>query len=996
MAGAEDKLTNNPFAGLFESVDKAQQFSASIQDRLLHFIFLPADPVPSASQEAAFSDEDVDSAISRVFLITLNPELSLKQSACCVHLEDLQESLSPLLHLALPSLEQAVFERLMLQNPDDMLVNRRGATKLDSEDAAEKDPMKYLFLCYLRLHRIADLPSSLVDKFTEIIVMNAKTGLSHPEIFADDYECGCLIVDMLLASGGRDSDWILDLLQRASCLIHEDPDESLADALKPILIEIHMKFMKGLTLAQGPVVAFCQMLNFFCRTDYLVDVLLTYNRPINSRSGKSYEMTLLGSMLCISCLPANGQSSFFEKPSRFTKHDVETTEANVHQRTADFNEAVFLLIKNILKSGGDAKSRMLLWIGDFLSNNKVKLAMPFCGPNCAKLLSIQPTYVLATRDYAAGAIDRNVHITGLDDTCLIPEREAENERARLKENYNFISEIFFLTHLSLKMGFQTNNERLLAINREIPRLQASLHQMIEAQAAGNSNPVHEQLKNQIENVSSEYLCLKAALSEPQLLDNFLSFSSASASFLTQLALCGTPSSFQSPSFPLPEDVPAELSCIPEFVVENIIECMLFIKRFKDNVFELNGDKLEPLMTFILVYMGSPERMNNPHLRARMAEALDALIPPSDISSTMMSGFQRKQLFDNHPLAEEITPKLLHLFVSIEMTGQGVEFEQKFNYRRPMYSIMHFLWDREKHQRALQKLAIYAEENIEAPDAPLFLRFINLLMNDAIFLLDEAMMYMAQIKEKQQERDAGSLQGLNPQQRQEAEANFQHLSMLARFHNMMGQDTIRTLVFITRHITSLFSHAVLVDRIAAMLNYFLLHLVGPKKKDLKVKDFESFEFKPQLLVENICRLYLNLSKSESFCSAIIRDGRSYSHDLFVQAGRVLMKIVVPHDLLEEFIQLGNKVKHLAESHEAEEEALADAPEEFLDPIMGSLMSDPVLLPSSGQIVDRATIARHILSDQSDPFNRKPLTMEMVLPAVELKAKIDAWIAQIKNS
>lgn len=37
----------------------------------------------------------------------------------------------------------------------------------------------------------------------------------------------------------------------------------------------------------------------------------------------------------------------------------------------------------------------------------------------------------------------------------------------------------------------------------------------------------------------------------------------------------------------------------------------------------------------------------------------------------------------------------------------------------------------------QALADYASENLEAMNPPLFLRFLNLLMNDAIFLLDEA-------------------------------------------------------------------------------------------------------------------------------------------------------------------------------------------------------------------------------------------------------------------
>ena len=43
------------------------------------------------------------------------------------------------------------------------------------------------------------------------------------------------------------------------------------------------------------------------------------------------------------------------------------------------------------------------------------------------------------------------------------------------------------------------------------------------------------------------------------------------------------------------------------------------------------------------------------------------------------------------------------------------------------------------------LATFAEEHIEDEDAPVFLRFINLLINDAIYLLDEALGYMKQIQ-----------------------------------------------------------------------------------------------------------------------------------------------------------------------------------------------------------------------------------------------------------
>nr|CAI5817128.1 unnamed protein product [Callosobruchus analis] len=61
-------------------------------------------------------------------------------------------------------------------------------------------------------------------------------------------------------------------------------------------------------------------------------------------------------------------------------------------------------------------------------------------------------------------------------------------------------------------------------------------------------------------------------------------------------------------------------------------------------------------------------------------------------------------------------------------------------------------------------------------------------------------------------------------------------------------------------------------------------------------------------------------------------------------------------------------------------------------MSTLMTDPVILPSSKQTVDRTTIARHLLSDQTDPFNRSPLSMEHVTPNTKLKEEIQAWLEE----
>ncbi len=60
-------------------------------------------------------------------------------------------------------------------------------------------------------------------------------------------------------------------------------------------------------------------------------------------------------------------------------------------------------------------------------------------------------------------------------------------------------------------------------------------------------------------------------------------------------------------------------------------------------------------------------------------------------------------------------------------------------------------------------------------------------------------------------------------------------------------------------------------------------------------------------------------------------------------------------------------------------------------MDTLMADPVQLPS-GVIIDRPVIIRHLLSSNQDPFNRQQLTVDMLEPARELKARIEEWKRQ----
>ncbi|CAM9996054.1 unnamed protein product, partial [Sphacelaria rigidula] len=85
-----------------------------------------------------------------------------------------------------------------------------------------------------------------------------------------------------------------------------------------------------------------------------------------------------------------------------------------------------------------------------------------------------------------------------------------------------------------------------------------------------------------------------------------------------------------------------------------------------------------------------------------------------------------------------------------------------------------------------------------------------------------------------------------------------------------------------------------------------------------------------------------------------------------------------------------------SYNDAEASLGDVPDEFLDPVLCHVMRDPVLLPTSGTIMDRSTIVQHLLNDSNDPFNRKTLSEDMLEPQSELRQRIQDFLSKGRST
>ncbi|WIA10509.1 hypothetical protein OEZ85_010698 [Tetradesmus obliquus] len=571
--------------------------------------------------------------------------------------------------------------------------------------------------------------------------------------------------------------------------------------------------------------------------------------------------------------------------------------------------------------------------------------------------------------------------------------------------WHFICECFFMTLKALHLG-------VIKVVDELTDgpMYWHMNQMANAQQEAQAlverltgTPQQAQAQAQLDMVSARLdmltcvkACYQTVLSDPELVADCLAFYKLVVTWLLRLV---SPSGM--PEMPLPEQVPMSFALLPEWIVEDTVEFMLYMSRYQPRL--LLGSQLTDFMLFCVVFMGSPSYLRSPHLRGKLCELVHSLLPPPQQAGQQAGGWTRRRagggdqalsyLFETHPLVlSYMVPSLLSVYSDVEHTDRANQFYAKFNMRQYIGDILMHCWTLQPHQEAWKRFAA-----LQGGRGP-YLRFANMLINDATYLLDDALKKVQDYKSI--ERLLANPAGLSQQELQEKR---QHLGrckqeMTSSFY--LGSGVINTLAVSTAEVTGPFLLPEMVERLAGMLNYFLLYLAGPQRKMLKIDNPEQYNFRPKWLLVQICTVYLNMSAADRagvFAAAIAADKRSYRPEMFAEASMILRQLGLMPELQIQLLEgLAAQVAQAAVQEEAEEEVLGDVPDEFLDPIQYTLMQDPVRLPTSGSIMDRATIMRHLLTDPRDPINRDKLTPEMLQPEVELKARIDAWLREQRAS
>ncbi|KAG9238385.1 ubiquitin elongating factor core-domain-containing protein [Amylocarpus encephaloides] len=714
--------------------------------------------------------------------------------------------------------------------------------------------------------------------------------------------------------------------------------------------------------------------------------------------------TLLGPFFRISPLQPEVCKDYFVSPNSMDTGHIQTAQESLRLTLHNHQKDLLDIINQFVRASPSAKNRTLDWFAYIVNQNHMRRALrpdpsqlstdgflmnvtvvldglcePFMDSMFSKVSRIEVDY-----------FRRRPRVEIKEETKLNADQNASDEfyELEVEGTSNFISEVFFLTLAAHHYGSEATNAAMKQLIKDIKFIKEKLVEFEKERAKLTSNP-HELARfdlqlNKYNGILEKSMQMKMAI-EGVLLDKAMQtksllFMRYVTVWLLRIAAQSDYTPDTTLELPLSPQIPDTFRFLPEYVLEDIVSNFNFILNFVPEVMiSAVGDEI---ITFAITFLTNSDYIKNPYLKAKLVTLLfHGTWPVFHLKKGLLGDSLNGLKFSN----DHLLHALMKFYIEVESTGAHTQFYDKFNIRYEIFQVIKTIWSNDIYK---QKLALESKTNTE-----FFLRFVNLLLNDATYVLDEALTKFPKIHDLQIELSNTAL----PQdEREKKEEELTTAEGQAQSYMQLTNETVSMMKLFTKNLSRSFTMPEIVDRVAAMVDYTLDTIVGPKSKNLKVEDPKKYYFDVKTLLSEFIDIYLNLGVSDRFVAAVARDGRSYKPENFSNASRILGRFNLRSN--EDMAAWSKLISRFAKAKALEDQIegdLGEIPDEFEDPIMAILMEDPVLLPISRQVVDRSTIATHLLSDPKDPFNRTDLKLEDVIPDVALREKIQTWKAEKKR-
>lgn len=741
--------------------------------------------------------------------------------------------------------------------------------------------------------------------------------------------------------------------------------------------------------------------------------------PPDASNGLDYEhKTLLGPLLRLSPLDENVALSTFAGGQK-TDSILELTDSallsiytTVQSEFKATIERIWFIADKLVRGSPQTRSDLLKWFADLanvshlrtgshsdtsklasdalmfnISYLLIRFSMPFLDfPMYSKLSKIDPDYF--------GPKCKLIDVSEESRVYASAKEAAAYYESAMEEDVNFISDCFFLTLTYLQYGIGGMITNFGKMKDEIKHFERQRERFQDQRMV----PMLARLYARVNALKCKKYAIDALSFFRTLNMEIFDFIVGACQFMVRSI--DPTHKHPSPKVKIPllqiefvsqlddyeflkSKSPEPWKYFPEFVVEGIINYCKFITSYNFNPLMDNPDKLSIFAEFATILLRCPELIGNPHMKGNIVEIFFMGTLPMRHGSP---GYLADIYETNALVKDNLLYSLLDIYVMIEKTGASSQFYDKFNTRFYISKIVEDLWKIDHYK---QQLSGYSKHNVD-----FFIRFIARMLNDTTFLFDESFNELNTIHKLQEELKARARGGSGNEEEfgstEDVEKNLQSAESKAQSYMGLANETMKMFMLFTKQVPEGFTIDELVDRLAGMLDYNLSLMVGPKCSNLKVKEPEKYKFEPKKILADICNVYCNLSKQEKFVLAVARDGRSFSMLYFDRAKEILTKRTsVSQDVIDVFYNFGRRAEEQRLVLEQQEMDLGEVPDELLDPLMFTLMEDPVILPGSKVTIDRSTIKAHLLSDATDPFNRMPLKLDDVIDDVETREKINLF-------
>ncbi|KAF5385651.1 hypothetical protein D9757_005488 [Collybiopsis confluens] len=1033
-SGASTPVSNTPAPSSSPKPPSKPAVAHPVQKRIAEPSFTPA-PAP-VRKKATLSHLDMDrwedEMVTNVLKVTLVKLVAEQSGHDIIWLKPLAQEIQSEVEGSLPRLNADLIDRLLIArleiDPQTMTDDLEYLPVLASLPP-QQTIFEYLVGSWKRLNTFrtalikkgyppVETQTALVklDKVRDLVISYAGLTLQEPEMFPQPSGrflgppelLGPLLSLSALSAPLYSSDTSSpntlspsEVEQFLQDLAHRfEPDNEIDDVLGPVVRQLlfHESLSRPESLGGGvalwrSVVGGLEALVSVKSIAAMVTRMPEWN-PMTATAANFETLSLMGPLCRLGVFAREWPtvaSTYFSEPEKRSRDDIESSYASLRGTLKSLQNSLFQIFNTIVRASPSAREAVLQYFSRIIALNVkrtglqvdpttvssdsfmvniqtvlYRFAEPFMDANYSKVDKIDPLY------FAHSSRIDATEETRIKATTQEALQWAEENKSL--EGPNFISDIFYLTIAMSHYGYQKTISSYNDLHKHIDDIQRQLDYMT-GDGSWMGSPLQARMqaaidhaKNEQAKIKSSAMAYEAQLSDPELVYRSIGFTTFLSVWLIRQVDPKKTHPNPPAELPLPKDVPMSFRVLPEYIIEDIVDYLHFGTQAFPDKFELSGRN--ELLTFTLTFLTSTWYIKNPFLKSKVNDVL--------FMSTWPYGRERNGLLggllNSHPLAlKHLMSALTHFYIEVEQTGASSQFYDKFNARRNISYVLKVVWNNPTHREAL---------NREAENVDKFVRFVNLMINDVTYLMDESLSELSQIHEIQLEMDdKDTWNTKSMEHRREREGTLRSLERHASSYTTLGRSTVELLKLFTAETKRPFMMPEIVDKLAAMLDYNLDALVGPRCQNLKVREPEKLKFDPKALLSDMLQIFLNLSDQPEFSRAVAGDGRSYNKPLFEQAEKIAIRRGLKTETeLEKWRLLIEKIEEAKATLEAEED-LGEIPDEFLDPLMYTLMKDPVILPTSRITVDRSTIKSHLLSDTTDPFNH-----------VELKGKIETFLTE----